>query len=117
MSCYCDYEPAEMYVANLAKKAYKTHQCSECFRRINEGESYEKVVGKWDGNIGSFKTCVNCLAVRDFITAHIPCFCWSHAGVLEDAKEAINDIEEIIPGLLFGFGRLIVAVRKAGEIL
>ena len=109
-ACYCDYEPAEFYHQET-RKAKKEHKCSECGRAIDAGESYQHVRGKWDGDVGTFKTCPRCLALKDWVAAHVPCFCWAHGNIIEDAIETAASYREV-PGFLFGAYRRQVAIRR-----
>jgi hypothetical protein len=62
MGCYCDYEPPE-FVREEHFNARKQHECCECLGKIEPGESYRVVSGKWDGHFDQFKTCEQCLRV------------------------------------------------------
>ena len=66
--CSCiyvgDYDGPSMH-SKSHRKARKTHQCSECERNILPGEEYEYVFGVWAGDTNQFKTCLDCLSVRD----------------------------------------------------
>lgn len=112
--CFCDYEPADFY-SKATHAARKQHQCCECGRAIQAGETYEKVVGKWDGSVGVFKTCSRCTALREHIQAHVPCFCWAHGNLLSDCREEVYHLprEADGSGLRFELGRLAVAIRRA----
>jgi hypothetical protein len=59
-------------------KARKQHKCCECYVIIKAGDIYEKVVGKWDGEFCTFKTCKICVEIRDQI------FCsWEYSNLWE----------------------------------
>ena len=66
MSCFCVYtddgDRAEFYTEKKVK-ARKSHKCSECKKEIRRGEIYERVTGKWDGEIDTYKTCKTCLNI------------------------------------------------------
>lgn len=66
--CMIDYadDPAEFYHETM-RTARKQHKCLECYRSIEPGEQYERVRAKWDGNISEYKTCQQCLAVREWL--------------------------------------------------
>lgn len=111
--CYCDYDgQADVYIKHIYK-ARKTHRCMECSRVIRPGEIYENVFIVFDGDASSCKTCPHCLGLRDWVYAHVPCFCWSHEHMLEEAYETINDFSYECPGIMFGFLRKMVAVKRA----
>ena len=46
-------------------KARKSHICCECKREIFKGEFYEKVFGKFDGEVYREKTCSMCSEIRE----------------------------------------------------
>jgi hypothetical protein len=118
IDCYCDYEPARFYVARRLT-ARKEHQCYECGRDINAGEQYERVAGMWDDYDGImvYKTCSHCLDIRQFVKNSVPCFCWAHGSMLDDAGETIREAIWRAPletkGLFMGYGRLVIAKNRA----
>lgn len=109
--CYCYYEPAEFYHKE-ERRAKKDHRCSECGRTIEPSETYEYVRGKWNGDFDTFKTCPRCLALLEWVQAHVPCFCWEHGNLIEDAIETARDYANDAPGLLFGAYRRHVAISR-----
>lgn len=112
--CWCDFEPAAFY-CRTELKAVKEHTCTECGSAIQPGEKYERVAGKWDGSFSSFKTCPRCVALRDHIKAHVPCFCWAHGSLLDDARMEVENLPVAAygSGLLFELGRMAVAIKRA----
>lgn len=114
--CFCDYDPPAFCRIKVVQ-ARKEHKCFECCRIIMPGEAYEAVFGVWDGMSGTFKTCSHCLDIRRFVENSVPCFCWAHGNVLEDARDAIADAyfraRNEVKGLAFGYGRLVIAGRRA----
>lgn len=110
-TCFCDYESPSMYSASTPK-AIKLHSCDECGRAIHIGERYEKVVAVWDGSFGTYRTCQRCLNLRAYVQAHVPCFCWAHGNIIEDAMETARHWNLEAPGLLFGAYRLQVAIKR-----
>lgn len=46
-------------------KAKKEHVCHECERTIKKGEQYKKETYKFEGQFECYKTCVDCLSLRD----------------------------------------------------
>jgi hypothetical protein len=111
--CYCDYEPAQFYDANT-RIARKRHRCNECGHTIAPGEQYEIVNAKWyyNDSISVYRTCCRCLAVRVYVKDHVPCFCWAHGNMLDDAREMIDSYAHELPGMYMGYGRLQVAVNR-----
>lgn len=116
MDCWCDYEPAQVYKKNIIKSAQGRHTCAECSRPILPGERYERVFGIWEGQMNVFKTCANCLDIRQFVKNSVPCFCWLHGSMLDDAMEAVQDAYDRarseVKGLFMGYGRLVIAGRR-----
>jgi len=101
MDCSCvyadDYDCPEFYHKDV-RKARKEHVCEECRRKIMPGERYEHVRGKWDGRVDSYKTCADCLSIRDTF------FCggYGHGGVLYDFEEHIRCCDGHLDGALIG---------------
>jgi hypothetical protein len=112
MDCYCDYdEPYRLY-AKTERKARKVHVCRECHCRIQPGEKYEHVTGIADA-VEVFKTCARCIALRDWVEAHVPCFCWQHDEMVSAAIETCQHYAHEAPGLLFGAYRRQVLIKRA----
>ena len=61
--CACisieDYDPPGFW-CETTRTARKPHKCCVCWRKIQPGEKYEHVAGKWEGKISTFKTCADC---------------------------------------------------------
>lgn len=88
------YDQPEFFFKKI-QKARKIHKCFECGYEIQHGEEYERVFGKWCGDIEVFKTCKDCLSIRNAM------FCgFYHGGIWEDLEESLEYDEclsEIIP--------------------
>lgn len=114
MDCHCDYEPASVYDASMVTTR-KRHTCEECGRIILPGERAERVRGCWDGHWATYYTCAECLELRQYVTVHVPCFCWAHGNMILDARDTLAELE-LMPaesaGVLFGAGRRLVAIRR-----
>lgn len=70
MECACDIDSGDggswPAVFNRSdRRARCTHKCYECGRTINPGERYTVESGLWDGEWRTFKTCADCLSVRE----------------------------------------------------
>lgn len=106
--CFCDYDPADIYSA-ARPKAKKAHKCFECGGPIAPGEQYERAFGVWSGSASTFKTCQRCFDLRQWVKNNVPCFCWAHGNMLDDAHEAVNEAawraKDETVGLRFGFLR------------
>jgi hypothetical protein len=110
--CFCDYDPAEFYWSRV-HRARKQHKCHECGKHIERYERYERVTAKWEGMIETCLTCERCLAVRGYVQAHVPCFCWAHHNMLDDAIECMREFShELAPGMGMEFGRLYVKAAR-----
>lgn len=106
-SCYCEYDqPSVCHSEN--RQARKQHRCSECGRTIRPGERYEHVWGVWSGSPGMFKTCSICVSLREYVSAHIPCFCWNYSNMRQEAIEMLREYAGYAGGLFFGGARLYV---------
>jgi len=114
-SCYCDYDPVTL-LSQAKHCAQKLHKCSECLRAISPGQTYECHRYIFDGQFHIHKTCERCLAVREYVAAHVPCFCWAYTEMLEAAEETIREYAWQAPGLFMGYGRLRVAVNRAPKV-
>jgi len=44
--------------------ARKQHKCNECRRTIEAGEKYNREVSLYDGDISTYKTCLDCMSIR-----------------------------------------------------
>ena len=104
--CYCDYEPSEVYV-KTTPKARTEHRCAECGSKVKPGETYERVFSVTDGYAGTWKTCARCLDLRAFVTSLIPCFCWAHNNLHQDARDCADAWGHEADGLRFGVLRRI----------
>lgn len=58
-----DADPPE-FCHHEIRKARKQHKCYECRRKIEPGERYEHVSGKWDGGLASMSVCLDCVSIR-----------------------------------------------------
>lgn len=118
--CVCDYDPPEIYTASTPT-ARKHHVCEECGCPIAPGERYEYVFGKWDGTVLTFKTCDRCLDIRQWVKNNVPCFCWTHGNMINDAKEAVVEAQyrakDETAGLYFGFLRRIVLRNRHNTLI
>ncbi|MBK1633766.1 hypothetical protein CKO31_24105 [Thiohalocapsa halophila] len=110
-ACICPYDPPSLY-RQSRPLARIEHRCAECDSTIHPGERYERVFGIWEGESGVVRTCPRCLALRDYVQAHVPCFCWAHGNTREDAIAAASAYAHEAPGLLFAALRREVAIRR-----
>ena len=111
MNCYCDGDrPSVVRVST--HNARKPHRCCECGRTIQPGERYENVWGIWSGSQDTFKTCHVCISLREYVTEHVPCFCWNYANMRAEAIETLREYSGELPGLFFGGARLYVQANR-----
>ena len=112
--CECDIDGYSTFSTVRIRTAKKQHKCTECFGPIIPGDRYEYASGKQEGEMWDNKTCPRCLALIDWITAHVPCFCRMYGGLFEDERmpEMIHKARET-PGFAFGILRRIVAIERA----
>lgn len=117
--CSCSYEPADYYDPRR-HTARKHYCCDECAGDIAPGERYERAYMRYDGDGSTFLTCAGCLALRDWVVANIPCFCWPHGDMLEAARDTVYEAAAYAPeetvGLRFGFlRRKLIRDRRTAE--
>ena len=112
--CECDIDGYSSFVTVTLRKAKKGHKCDECHGPIVPGDTYEYAAGKQEGDMWYSKTCPRCLALVDYIKAHVPCFCRMYGGLFEDERmpEMVYQASHT-PGFAFGIKRRIVAIEKA----
>jgi len=88
-NCSCiyvgEYDGPEFYDRKIVK-ARKVHKCCECGREIVFAEEYENICGKWDGVFSLYKTCLDCVAIREAM------FCegWYFETMIDDLIEHIR---------------------------
>ena len=116
-ACYCDFERPDVYTV-VTPVARVEHECNECGRKISRGERYERARMLYEGRWDCCDTCHRCLRLREWVKAHVPCFCWLHGRLLEDAYETIESlpVSEVAPGMWFEFGRLYVACTRNPKV-
>lgn len=111
MYCLCDYEQPSVYKAT-ARFARRRYCCNECDGGIHPGERYDRAFGVWENSSRVFKTCARCMALREWMLLHVPCFCWAHGNLREDALSAAAEYAHEAPGLLFGALRREILIRR-----
>lgn len=92
MNCSCidvgsDWDSGYILKDQMVR-ASKPHKCCECGRMIVAKEVYELVVGKWDGELSTYKTCRECSTIRAKF------FCsWVYSQLWVDLREYANQGE------------------------
>lgn len=111
--CVCDYDPSDVWEESKPVARVR-HRCTECGGPILPGERYDRVASLYDGAWSHYKTCPRCMAIVAYVKAHVPCFCWYREGLFEDggARDTLERYAHEAPGLMFGYGRLLVALRR-----
>jgi len=109
--CSCSYDMPDVYWSKI-RRARKTHSCYECGNAILPGDQYEYAFGVYNGDPPyTPHTCEPCIDIRTWVKNSVPCFCWAHGNMIEDAKEAVNEAHYRAPqetvGLRFGLLRRI----------
>lgn len=90
--------------------ARKEHKCVECSCVIRKGELYERISGKWEGDVGSYHTCMRCQPLQSWAIGESdePLGIGELYSFLSDyGTELCADR----PGLLFNIGRQVVKIR------
>lgn len=65
----------------------KDYKCCECGVALPKGTKHEYVWGLWDGSSGTYRTCLDCVAVRDRVSAEVEDFCYSHGNFFTQLEE------------------------------
>lgn len=91
--CSCvsiDVGMAEMpeFFRRSRPTARTMHMCTECHRVIQKGEMYELCVGKWGGDFLTFKTCTDCLSIRNSFF----CGVWGYGQLISDLQNHVGEL-------------------------
>lgn len=113
--CYYDYDAPAFYSTYTVKRSRKQYRCDECHGPIKLGESYERKVGKWDGDFDVYRECMLCLGMRQWAKISVPCFCCNTFGGLhERIRWMVDDVRKDTPGFVMEWGRRAVKIRQRG---
>lgn len=116
--CVCDYD-VTFYRAEI-RRARKSFKCYECDNPIKPGDEHEYAFGICEGSSYAPRTCMPCRDLRQWVKNNVPCFCWAHGSMVDDAEEAIIEAcfraPEETRGLKFGFLRRKVIARRARHV-
>lgn len=114
-ACYCDYgERPDVYAAS-EHKARKRYRCYECAHHIELGEPYERAASLYEGRWDVTRTCGRCLDARKYIEAHVPCFCWLHGSMLDDAKNTVNQYGHLSAGFYIGAMKRVLRAERGAS--
>lgn len=86
--CCCDHDPPTFYDAKTVT-GRKPHKCVECLRVIEKGERQEYVTGLWEGHFSAFRTCQQCIDLRESMNLD----CFVHGHLMDD----ISCCDELTP--------------------
>lgn len=91
MDCSCissdnDYGPSCFKA--ITRKARKAHKCNECGELIKPGCEYQYESGVWDGEPHSYKTCLDCMSVRN----EFCCEGWTYGELWYDFDEYVRHV-------------------------
>ena len=89
--CSCDATQPKFFMETFHKAQVK-HKCCECNCTIEIGERYHKATGKWDGDIETFKTCSDCLAIHDELSNY-PCYCKVFEELHDTTFKYLNEFD------------------------
>lgn len=64
--CMTHVDMPSCYTERL-RTARKVHKCSECANEIRSGEKYRYDSGIWDGHPHTYKTCMSCVRIREWL--------------------------------------------------
>ncbi|MFI8384864.1 hypothetical protein [Pseudomonas sp. NPDC079086] len=94
--------------------ARKQHVCGECQGHIQPGQQYQLISGSWEGVMDAFKTCLSCVAVRDWATAQPE---WGTDGdYLFSLGQLEEDLAYLAPEIGSGDGRRFHAYRLQAQM-
>ena len=115
-ACYCDFDRSWPY-EQIDRIARREHKCDECFHVIHQHEPYERATGLCEGKWFASKTCIRCLALREYVVAHVPCCCWTHGNMIEDVMGSVEEYAYATVGLAFGaLRRKVLIERNSGKV-
>lgn len=100
MECACisesGVEPSELIVEKKALAA-RPYKCCECGEEIPAGTEYWKETARDDGIVSHYKTCLDCLSVREHL------FCdFFFTKIWSTIQDFIEDYPEDIPWARIG---------------
>ena len=110
---FCDCGDAAEVFRSAVRTAAKPHTCCECRRTIEPGEAYETAFGIWEGWPLTFKTCGDCLDLRQAYTE--AGYCFTYEQLWTDHLERLTEerVAEDSPAMLRA--RRMVAEIKARD--
>jgi hypothetical protein len=64
VDCSCDDGEGPEFFNQKMQKAKKDYRCCECGKTIPASSIYQYTIGKWDGDMSTYRTCQTCVDVR-----------------------------------------------------
>lgn len=97
MECSCEievdcYDAQPTSFESFSKMARKRYRCTECSRTIMAGESYRWERGQWEGKRTTYRTCSDCLSIRDIFFQR-----WVYGEIIDALWDFIYDQDGDIP--------------------
>ena len=96
MECQCtisvDHDGEPDAFTEKIRTARKEHRCGECYRTIMPGEKYEYVSGIWEGRPDNYKTCMDCLSLRETFFDS-----WIYMNLWDDFYNEFNYAVSVVP--------------------
>ena len=92
-SIYTDIDDGPQAFQSKNPKARKEHKCFECGRTIALGETYRNESGIWDDGPKRYKTCCDCITIRNAFFDQ-----GGHYGeMMTELQEHISDLDAQVP--------------------
>jgi len=96
-SCNCEVDLDERDSPEICntvmRTARKIHKCDECRREIKPSEKYESCRGKWKGDFETYKTCADCLSLRNqFFSCG-----WGFGDIWSNFRDTIGEWNYEVP--------------------
>jgi len=84
------YRPSVFCAHN--RTAHKVHRCDECYRNIEPGEKYSEERGLWDSEWSTWKTCSDCLSVREAMFSQ-----YQYGELWSNVTDYVDDVRGDVP--------------------
>ena len=81
------------------------HRCTECRRQILPKEIYRRTVSVFDGEMCTYKTCLQCVRAQQWLVHQ--CNGWVYTETLDELVEHWHEGFQSLP-----FGRLIAYMKR-----
>jgi hypothetical protein len=89
-ACACEFDgDSPEFMTTTYHSAQKKYLCCECGENIHINEKYQRIVGKWESKVETYKTCGVCAKIRN---DYAPCS--SLGNMWEELNELLEDDEK-----------------------